>query len=99
MIFRTIFSFLWITSISKSDSNQKLTNGIFGHFNFESIQYFDTLKFDPAKRQVDIPDANFTFYKFVLAIDHFKDEIYLLHNSLVENQNQLDELETLMNGE
>ena len=47
------------------DGSYKLTNGIFGHFNFESIQYFDSLSFDPDKRQVDIPDAKFILYRYI----------------------------------
>lgn len=83
----------------KGDGAYKLTNGIFGHFNFEAIQYFDTLKFDPSLETVDIPDARFILYRYVLAIDHFKEELYLLENSLFENQNNLDKLESLIQGE
>jgi anthranilate synthase component 1 len=83
----------------KADGAYKLTNGIFGHFNFEAIQYFDTLRFDTTKESVDIPDARFTLYQFVLAIDHFKEELYLLENSLDPDQNNLDKIEALISNE
>jgi anthranilate synthase component 1 len=48
---------------------------------------------------VDIPDARFTLYQFVLAIDHFKEELYLLENSLDPDQNNLDKIEALISNE
>ncbi len=73
-------------------------NGLFGHVGFDGVQYFDTLEFDPAKRKLDIPDIRFTLYRFVIAINHFKDELYLLENLLPGETSQLDKLETLING-
>jgi len=74
-------------------------NGVFGHVGFDGVQYFDTLKFDPAKRKIDIPDIRFTLYRFVIAIDHFKDEMYLLENLLPGQDSQMQKLETLLNGQ
>jgi len=74
-------------------------NGVFGHVGFDGVQYFDTLKFDPEKRKIDIPDIRFTLYRFVIAIDHFKDEMYLLENLLPGEDSQMEKLETLLNGQ
>lgn len=73
-------------------------NGLFGHVGFDGVQYFDTLEFDPAKRKIDIPDIRFTLYRFVIAINHFKDELYLIENLLPDEPSQLHKLETLING-
>ncbi len=82
-----------------TDGTYKLTNGIFGHFNFESIQYFDTQVFDKDKKQVEIPDAKFNLYQYILAIDHFKDEMYILENHLDPAKKDISELESLMKSE
>ncbi|MBK7872821.1 MAG: anthranilate synthase component I family protein [Saprospiraceae bacterium] len=73
-------------------------NGLFGHVGFDGVQYFDTLQFDNQKRKLDIPDIRFTLYRFVIAINHFKDEIYLIENLLPSETSQLNKLETLING-
>ncbi|MBK9930485.1 MAG: chorismate-binding protein [Saprospiraceae bacterium] len=83
----------------ESDGDYKLINGIFGHFNFESIQYFDTLQFDSSKKQVEIPDARFTLYRYILAIDHFKDELFILENSLDKDTDHIEYLESLILNE
>lgn len=73
-------------------------NGMFGHVGFDAVQYFDTLEFDAEKRKIDIPDIRFTFYRFVIAINHFKDELYLLENLLPGETSQMNKLGTLING-
>ncbi len=55
-------------------------NGIFGHTNFDAIQYFDTIQLSKDKRTTDIPDIKYNFYRFVISINHFKDEMTILEN-------------------
>ena len=74
-------------------------NGLFGHTCFDGVQYFDTLKFDAAKRRVDIPDIRYTLYRFVIAINHFKEELYLLENLLPGQKSEMEKLEGLIHGQ
>jgi len=62
------------------DKPYKGVNGLFGHTNFDSVQYFDSLKFDPQKRKMKLPDMRYSFYRFVIGFDHFKDEITVIEN-------------------
>jgi len=77
----------------------KQLNGLFGHFNFDAIQYFDTVRMDDVKKVVDIPDARFTLYRYIISIDHFKDEMYIMENSLTPEQNNLDYIDALILNE
>lgn len=65
-------------------------NGIFGHTNFDAIQYFDTIKLSPEKRTTDTPDVKYNFYRFVISINHFKDEMTVLENIPEGENSQLD---------
>ena len=71
-------------------------NGLFGHTCFDGVQYFDTLKFDPGKRKMDIPDLCYCAYRFVIAISHFKDEMYLLENLPPGAASEIDRVESLI---
>jgi anthranilate synthase component 1 len=53
-------------------------NGFFGHVGFDGVQYFDTLEFDPNKRRFDLPDIRFTLHKYIIAVNHYKNELYIL---------------------
>jgi len=74
-------------------------NGLFGHVGFDAVQYFDTLHFDPAKRRFDLPDIRFTLHRFIIAFNHFKNELYLLENRLPGQSSELDKLERLIRSQ
>ncbi len=80
----------------QQESNYGVFNGLFGHVGFDAVRYFDTLEFDPAKRRMDIPDIRFSMYRLVIAINHFKDEMYLIENQLPGEDSQLDKLEAVI---
>lgn len=74
-------------------------NGFFGHVGFDGVQYFDSLHFDPAKRKTDIPDIRFALYRFIIKIDHFRDELTILENIPEGETSQMAALETLIQGQ
>ena len=74
-------------------------NGLFGHTCFDGVQYFDTLKFDPAKRKMEIPDLCYCAYRFVIAISHYKDEMYLLENRPPGTDSQIERVEALIKSQ
>jgi len=73
-----------------------VSNGFFGHTSFDGVQYFDTLKFDATKRRFDTPDINYSLYRFVLAFNHYKDELYILEN-IPDGISQIERIEKLIN--
>lgn len=74
-------------------------NGLFGHASFDAVQYFDTLKFDPQKRKFDLPDLQYNLYRFVIAINHFKDELFILENLLPGQNSRMDQLQRLIKSQ
>lgn len=72
-----------------------IINGFFGHTCFDGVQYFDTLTFNPNKRRFDLPDINYSLYRFIIAVNHFKDELYLLEN-IVDGESKLPYVEQLI---
>ena len=74
-------------------------NGLFGHTGFDGVQYFDTLEFDEEKRKMDIPDIRYSLYRFVIAINHFQEELYLLENLLPGQESEMERLESLIQGQ
>lgn len=74
-------------------------NGLFGHTAFDGVQYFDTLAFASEKRKTDLPDLRYHLYRFIIAINHYKDELYLLENCPSGEESQLDELQVRVNNQ
>ncbi|MEZ4984034.1 MAG: chorismate-binding protein [Saprospiraceae bacterium] len=67
-------------------------NGLFGHTAFDGVQYFDTLTFPADKRRFELPDMRYHLYRFIIAINHYKDELYLLENKLPAEPSAMEEL-------
>lgn len=63
-----------------------ITNGLFGYFGFPSVQGFEDITLQaPVPTENEIPSAVFTVYRYVLAINHFKDELHLFEHSYLRD--------------
>ena len=67
----------------ETDANPtKITsNGLFGYFTHEAVEHFETIKLkqsDDVSRKV--PVMQYHIYRYIIAIDHFKNELYIFHN-------------------
>ncbi len=71
-------------------------NGLYGFTSFEAVKFFDTLNFEPKEKKDDIPLMQYSFYRFIIAINHFNDEIILLENIPNSDSSKLDEFERLV---
>ena len=75
-----------------------VTNGLFGYFGFAAVEGFEDIHL--TARQADenqIPAAVFQVYRYVVAINHFKDELYLFEHQYVQDgdapsESKLDEV-------
>jgi anthranilate synthase component 1 len=58
-----------------------ITNGLFGYFTHEAVEHYETIKLkqsDNTDRK--IPVMQYHIYRYIIAIDHFKNELYIFHN-------------------
>lgn len=77
----------FIESFETTDIPLKITsNGLFGYFTHEAVEYFETItlkKSDNTTRK--IPVMQYHLYRYIIAIDHFKNELYIFHNATEGN--------------
>lgn len=72
-------------------------NGLFGYVNFDAIQHFENIKFTSAKKEeYQIPEVYYSFYKYVVAIDHHKNIIHIVENLLEGETSQMDYIHHLL---
>jgi anthranilate synthase component 1 len=72
-----------------------LINGLFGYSTFDAVQYMEDLNPNATKEGLDIPLADYRVFKYIIAFNHFKNELYLLENYL-ENEAENKGLETVI---
>ncbi|HFC01358.1 MAG TPA: anthranilate synthase component I family protein, partial [Phaeodactylibacter sp.] len=77
----------------------KGVNGFFGYMSFEAVQYFDTLEFDVAKKKMDIPEINYKLFRYIIAINHFNDELYILENIPPHEPSSIEKIENILSNQ
>ncbi|WP_183575886.1 anthranilate synthase component I family protein [Mucilaginibacter sp. X5P1] len=76
-----------------------ISNGLFGYFAHEAVEHFETIKLKQVENtSKKIPEMQYNIYRYVIAIDHFKNELYISYNQLEgEPQNGgIEKLEDLI---
>jgi len=74
-------------------------NGLYGYTTFDAVQYFETIKLTAKKAPSEIPMLQYSFYRFIIAINHFKNEMLLIENIPEGDVSRLDEIENLVNSQ
>lgn len=85
--------------VSNSENDFKfITNGLFGYFAYEAVEHFEDIKLQAELAMGrNIPLVQYHVYRYIIVIDHFKNELYLLEHRLEENEaDGLDKIQYLI---
>ena len=81
------------------DKSLKPFNGLYGYTTYDSVQYFETIKLSVPDAPSKIPMMQYSFYKFIIAINHFNDEMQLIENLEEGEESRLQEIETIIEAQ
>ena len=74
------------------------SNGLFGYMGYDAVQYFEEISLENAS-DFEIPEMVYRVYRFVIAIDHFKNQMHLFeHRWDTDQPGELDQLVTLIDN-
>ena len=74
-----------------------VAQGLFGYTTFDAVQFFDNVKTDDDGRQTtEIPLMRYRLYQYVIAINHFKDELFICENHLIGIESEVGLIESLI---
>lgn len=72
-------------------------NGLFGYIAYDAVQHFENIRFtSPVKEGYRIPEVKYCFYKNLVAIDHHKNQVYMVENLMEGETSQIDYLNHLL---
>jgi anthranilate synthase component I len=72
-------------------------NGFFGYTTYDAVKYFENIKFDHAgEGPYQIPDMCYSLYRYIIAINHFNNRIFLLENLLEGDESRIEEVKSLL---
>ncbi len=78
------------------DNNAKIAQGLFGYCTYDAVQFFETIELKSKTLQPEIPVMRYRLYQYVIAINHFKDEMYLCENVINGLQSEPEVIESLI---
>src|ERR1700742_4531066 len=63
------------------NSSKMISNGLFGYFTHEAVEHFETIRLKKSDDQTrKIPVMQYHVYRYIIAIDHFKNELHIFQN-------------------
>lgn len=72
-------------------------DGVFGYSSYDAVQYFEDIELKAATdKEVAIPEIKYGFYRYILAINHLKNELQLIENLLIGEKSKMDHIEDLI---
>ncbi|MGD1318431.1 anthranilate synthase component I family protein [Chryseobacterium sp. 2R14A] len=78
------------------DKIEKNAQSLFGYTSFEAVQFFEDVIFKPQSQEVEIPILRYRLYQYVIAINHFNDEMHLIENQIDGVKSEFRTLEDLI---
>lgn len=58
-----------------------ISNGLFGHITYDAVQYFEDITLQEKASENNIPDIQYRVYRYVIAVNHFKNELHLFEHT------------------
>ena len=81
----------------KVEGKDKNVCGLYGYTTFNSVKYFENIKIKESHdEENDAPDILYILYKYIIVFDHFRNELTLVEMLADNEQNTLDELESVI---
>ena len=75
----------------------KFAQGLFGYTAFDAVQFFDTITLNNAdSADPVIPLMRYRLYQYVIAFNHFKDELIICENIIAGVESELSIVESLI---
>ncbi|MGV3761698.1 anthranilate synthase component I family protein [Parapedobacter sp.] len=63
-----------------------ISNGLFGFFTFDTVTHFEDIRLEtPPDPQRDIPFMQYHIYRYVIAIDHFRNQLFIFEHQLKDD--------------
>lgn len=86
-------------TVTSDQKAARFAQGFYGYFTFDAVQFFETIQFQKNRdKSNQIPFARYRLYQYVIAINHYRDELILLENKVAGVESEGEVVESLINS-
>ena len=93
-----LWDFMQKFEIKKGETKEeKYAQGLFGYTTYDAVQFFES--FTPGQSSKEgraIPFMRYRLYQYVIAINHFKDELFICENKINGVESDMTAVESLI---
>ena len=101
---RLLVDFMQKFEISETDIKESsFAQGLFGYTTYDAVQFFENITLNPSLPKTPgkndltgIPLMRYRLYQYVIAINHFKDELTICENEIKGIESELPAVESLI---
>jgi anthranilate synthase component 1 len=93
-----LWSFMQKFDVEKAvEKSVRSAQGLYGYSCFDAVQFFDTISLRSGHTEKPaIPLMRYRLYQYVIAINHFKDELHICENLIEGLESEIDIVESLI---
>jgi anthranilate synthase component I len=90
----------FIQSFQVTDDNNTLGfNGLFGYTAYDAVRYFEEVKINnTVDDHSEVPDIQYIFYKYIIGINHHKNELTIVENIFEDEKSDMDTVLALLDN-
>ncbi|MBS9525134.1 anthranilate synthase component I family protein [Litoribacter alkaliphilus] len=72
-----------------------ISNGLFGYSQYDAVSQFEDIQLENPQPS-SIPTLHYAVYRFVIVVNHFKNELYIFEHSVNGQESRIPEIERLL---
>jgi anthranilate synthase component 1 len=75
-----------------------MAQGLYGYTTFDAVQFFEDIHFtsDIKRQRSEIPLVRYRLYQYVIAINHFKNELFICENHINGIESEIELIESII---
>lgn len=83
----------------KNDDNKLGFNGLFGYTSFDAVRYFEDVRINGCATDGSaVADIRYILYKFIIGINHYKNELTIVENIFNGDESSIEEVLALIDN-
>lgn len=92
-----LWDFMQRFEVSGTGRETRFAQGLYGYTTYDAVQFFDTISLSAGNGQPPaIPLMRYRLYQYVIAINHYKDELFICENIIAGVESELPVVESLI---
>lgn len=94
---KLLWEFMQRFEITKAQTKEgRFAQGLFGYTSYNAVSFFDSVPLCTHQSTLPIPLMRYRLYQYVIALNHFKDELFICENKMNGVESDVSVVESLI---